>query len=159
VPLGVLERLTQQHVRPARGLVRLEVVRLLEIDRVDLFGRHELQYLDGLVGRDGQLGEILVGEDHHAAVLQLVALRDVAVLDLVAAHLADALVPDPAPILGVDLVEPEIVFLGRAEHPDGDSHQPERDGTSPHGSHSVLGTHCAPVFQPPTPGKCLVNPR
>ncbi len=49
-PVGLLERVAEQDVGLEPGLVRLEVVALVEEQRVDLLGRHELLDRD-LLGR------------------------------------------------------------------------------------------------------------
>ena len=62
-----VERVAQQHVRLDRVLLRLEVVALGEVDRVDLLDRHELQHVDDARGRQRQVGEVLVGQDDRLA--------------------------------------------------------------------------------------------
>ena len=62
----------------------LQVVRLVVEDRVDLLGRHELQHVDRAAAGQRQVGEVVVGEDHHLAAAEVVALGDVVVADLLA---------------------------------------------------------------------------
>ena len=85
----------------AADRLRLEVVRLVVEDRVDLLGRHELMHVDGPVAGQRQVLEVLVGQDHHLAAAEVVALGDVVVADLLAADRAGALVPD-APAVARD---------------------------------------------------------
>jgi hypothetical protein len=125
----------QQRVRLGRAGVRLEVVAAREQDRIHLGGRHELHHVDLVAAGHRQLVQILVGEDHQLAVAGLVALGDVGVVDLLAAHAAGALVPDPAAVLAVYLVEPDIVLLGCREQPDRHVDQPEGHGTLPDRPH------------------------
>src|SRR5690606_29909888 len=60
-----------------------------------------------------ELGEVVVVEHDHLAVLGLVSLGDVGVVDLLAVEAADALVADPAALLGVHLAEGDVLALGR----------------------------------------------
>ena len=132
-PVGVEQGLAQQAVGLGAGLLGLEVVGLLEQHRVDLLGGHELLDGDLARGRRGQALHVLVGEDDHLAVLGLVALGDVGVGDLLAVDRADALVLDPAAVLGVHLTERDVVRLGRgvqlhrhADQPEGHRALPDR---------------------------------
>ena len=82
-----------------------------------------------------QIGEVLVGQDHHLAAAEVVPLGDVVVADLLAADRAGPLVLDPPAVGAVHLVEPDVLLLGRRVelHPDGD--QPERDRPFPDRPH------------------------
>jgi hypothetical protein len=132
------ERVAQQHVRLGPGLLRLDVVGLLEIDGVDLLERHELEHVDDAVRRQRQIGEVLVGQHDHLAARQFVALRDVAVRDLFAVHLADALVANAAAVARVHLVEGNVTLLRRRIQLHGDRDQAEADRALPDAAHAVL---------------------
>ena len=67
-PVGLLQRPAQQRVGLGRLGLGLQVVRLVEHDRVDLLGRDELVDLDLVAGRGGQGVQVLVVEDDHLAV-------------------------------------------------------------------------------------------
>src|SRR5690606_27444055 len=112
----------QQYVRLGGYRLRLEVVRLVVEDRVHLLGRDELMYVDATTGGERQVSEVLVVEDHHLAAAEVVALGDVVVGDLFTVDAADALVLDPAAVLAVHLMEPDVLFLRRRVEldPDGD---------------------------------------
>ncbi len=97
--LALLQRVAQQHVRLDRALLRLEVVALVVVDRVDLVGRHELHDVDDPRAGQRQVGEVLVGEHDRLAAGQLVALGDVGVRHLLAVGLGDPLVPDARAVL------------------------------------------------------------
>ncbi|MCY1239805.1 hypothetical protein D9M72_526200 [compost metagenome] len=91
--------------------------------------------------RDGL--ELILGEDHRAAVF-LVGLVDVRIVNDLAAHLAAALVAD-APAVGVvDLVEPDVVVLGGAVDLDRHVDQPKCDSAFPYGSHGSSEHHSCP---------------
>src|SRR5688572_11715872 len=134
---GVLERVAQQHVRAGRRAVGLEVVGLLELDRVDLVLVDELQDVDLPPGAQGHLVEVLVGEDDDLAVGQLVALGDVAVLDLFTVDRADPLVLDPSAVGRVDLVEADVLVLGRGVELHADADEAERHSPAPDRSHAA----------------------
>src|SRR3954454_5403928 len=128
---GVLQRVPQQHVRPDGRAVRLEVVGLLEVDGVDLVLVDELQHLDLAAGGQGKFLEVLLGEDDQLTVGQLVALGDVAVLDLFTVDRADPLVLHPAAVDDVDLVEPDVLVLGGRVELDADADEAERNRPAP----------------------------
>ena len=134
-PVGLLQGLPQQHVRLGRGRRGLQVVGLVEQHRVDLIGRDEADDVDLPAGAGRQLGEVLVGEHDGAPVVALVGLGDVGVGHLLAIDVADPLVPDPPAVLGVDLVEPDVLLLGGGVQLDGHVHQSERHGAFPDRSH------------------------
>ena len=98
-------------------------------------GGDELDHLDLAAAFLRQRGDVLVGDDHRLAVVGFVGLRDVAVLDDLAAHLAHPLVADAPVVLRVDLVELDVVVFGRAVDLDRDVHQAEGDGALPDGTH------------------------
>ena len=144
-PVRVLQRPAQQHIGLGRLGVGLKVVALLEHHRVELLGRHELHDVDlvAVLGRDGL--QLVAAQDHRAAVV-LVGLVDVLVVHDLAADLAAALVADPAAVGVVDLVEADVVVLGRAVDLDGHVDQPERYCAFPDGSHGSSEHHsCAEV--------------
>jgi hypothetical protein len=133
--VGVLEGSPQERVRLERPLLGLEEVRLVEAQHVDLVGRDELDDLDLVAALGRQRGEVLVGQ-HDGLLAVVVRLVDVFVGDDLVAHLALALVADPAAVLVVDLVERDVVALGGAVDLDGHIDQAEADGALPDGSHA-----------------------
>ena len=151
-PLLLDEGVAEQDVGLGRGLVGLEVVALVEPHRVDLVGRHELRDADLLRGPARQVGEVLVGEHDHVAVLGLVALGDVVVRHLLAVDGAGALVLDPPAVLAVDLAELHVVVLGRRVEPDRHVDQAEGDGALPDRSHRCPPSVCR---APPRAGRRL----
>ena len=150
------QRLAQQRVRLGAGLLRLEVVALLEQHRVDLVARHELLDRDLARRRRGQLGQVVVGEDDHLAVLGLVALGDVGVRDLLAVDRADALVLDPPAVLGVHLPERHVVGLGGGVELHGHADQPEGDRALPDRTHA--DQYCLSRANTPPKLRCAEPP-
>jgi len=96
-----------------------------------------LRGLDFAAALFGQRRDVVVGDDHHLAVVGFVGACDIAVLDDFAVYLAHALVPDAAVVLGMYLVKLDVVVLGRAVHLDRDVDQPERDRALPDRTHSA----------------------
>lgn len=134
-PVGLGECLSQQHIRFRRLRIRLQKVAAVEHHRVHVGGGDELQHLDLPAAFFRQAGDVVVGDRHHLAVAGLVGPGKIAVVDHLATRLADALVPDASVVLGVHLVEPDVVVCGSAVHLDRHVHQPEGDRTRPNGSH------------------------
>ncbi|SLC93855.1 Uncharacterised protein [Mycobacteroides abscessus subsp. massiliense] len=157
-PVGLRECLCQQHIR-FRGLaVRFQVVALVVHQRVELGGGDELQHLDLAAGFGGQARQILIGDDDRAAVFGLVGLVDVPELHDLAAFLAGAFVANPAVVLVVDLMELEVVVLGRAVYLDRDVHQPEGEGALPDGTHIPSMAHRSRGVGDIRPGGNRVRP-
>ncbi len=124
-PVGRLQRLAQQHVRLGRLRRRFQVVALVVQQRIDLVGGNEAGHLDLAAGRRRHLREVLVGQDHRAAVVALVGLGDVRILDDLVVDLADPLVADAAAVGLVHLVEADVLLLGRRVQLDRDVDQAE----------------------------------
>ena len=108
-------------------------------------------------GGQRQVGEVLVGEDDHLAAAEVVALGDVVVGDLFAADRAGALVPDPAAVVAVHLVEPDVLLLGGRVQLHRDRHQPERDRALPDRPHRPLPSRR--VRSPPGSHSCKTATR
>src|SRR5262249_55708389 len=97
---GLLERLLEERIRLGRGLLRLEVVRRLDVELLGYLGLlDERGDVDGLAGAERQLLEVLVGQLDVAAFLVLVCALDIIPRDLVIAFLAPALVLDARLVL------------------------------------------------------------
>jgi hypothetical protein len=72
-----------------------------------------VQDLDPVRGDQREVGQVLVGEHHHVAGGQLVALGHVGVGDLLPVQGAEPAELDPGPVLAVDLPEGDVPLLGR----------------------------------------------
>ena len=134
--IGLLEGAPEQYVRLQGPLVGLEQIGLVEADRVDLAGRHELHHLDVLGGGHRQAGEVLVGEHDGRAVGHLVRLGDLSQLQHLAAFPAHAVVLHPAVVDGMHLMEAHVMVLGRCVGLHRHGHQPEGDGALPNRTHA-----------------------
>jgi len=88
--------------------VGFEEVAAVVHHRIDVARGNELKHLDLAAAFLRQRGDVLVGDHHRLAVIGFEGLRDVAVLDDLAAHLADALVADASVVLRMDLVELDV---------------------------------------------------
>lgn len=150
-PVRLRKRLGQQHIGFRRFGVGLQKIAAVEQHRIHVAGRHELQHFDLAAAFFGQRGDVVVGDDDHLAVIGFVGPGDVTVFDDFAVHLAHALVSDSAVVLGVHLVELDVVVLGGAVHLDRDVHQPERDGTLPDGAHVSQYAHTVRCLTAPAP--------
>ena len=98
--------------------------------------------------RRGQFREIRVGQDDLVALRRLVGFVDIGVLNGFPAYSADAVVFDPTPILGMHLVESDVVVLGGGIYLDRDVHQPEGDRALPDRSHVITSTRDSSVVVP-----------
>ncbi len=126
-PVALFEGRGEQAVGLRRRRIGFEIVGLLEQDRIDLLGGHELQHRDLVLLGGGELVEILVGEHHPLAVLGVVRLVDVLVGDDLTALGAHALIFDPPAVLRVHLVEGDVVRLGGRIHLHRDVDEAERE--------------------------------
>src|SRR5262249_5925745 len=120
------------------GTVGREVVRPLEIDRIDRRVVGESLEVDHARRLDLHLLEVLVADDDVAALLELVAFDEIAVRHLALALRAPALLLDARLTLGVQLIEAERrARVGCREHLDGDVHETDLEISLPRrtGSH------------------------
>ena len=132
-----VERVTQQQVGLEGRLLRLQVIALREVDRVDLIGRHELQHVHHAGTGQWQVGEVFVGEHNRLPRGQLIALGDVGVGHLFAVGLGHPAVPDTRSVGAPYLMEADVLLLRRGVqlHPDTD--QPEGDAALPDRAHDA----------------------
>ena len=135
---GLEQGLTEEDVCLGRGRIRLQEIALVVDDRIDLFGRNELEHRNLVLLRCRKLVEILVGEHDSVAVGGVVGLVDVRELHGIAAFGTDSVVLDPSAVLGMHLVESDVVRFRRRIDLDGDVDEAEGDRTLPNGTH---GTH------------------
>ena len=132
-----LERVAEQHVRPGPCRLGFCVVALGRVDGLHLGARREVQHLDPVGGHQRQVGQVLVGQHHHVARGQLVALRDIGVRDFLPVERADPAELDPGSVLAVHLTEGDIALLRRGVEFHRDHDQAERDGTGPYAAHGL----------------------
>jgi hypothetical protein len=123
-------------VGPLARFLGGEVVRALEVDRVHALGLHELEHLE--CPRTFPLGRLEVGVVHDDVVVELVALDDLAPLDVPLAGRAEELLAEPGAADRVELVEGHRLRAGRDVELDRDRHQPESDDPGPDGRHGRL---------------------
>ena len=132
-----LQGVAEQRVRPDARLLGLGVVALVRVDGLDLGGRREVQHLDPVRGHQRQVGQVLVGQHHHVAGGQFVALGDVGVRDFLPVERADPAELDPGPVLAVHLAEGDVTLLRRGVELHRDHDQAERDRTGPYAAHGL----------------------
>ena len=115
-PIGGGQRLGKQDIGFRRFAVGLQEIAAVIHQWVDLDRRDELQHLDLVAAFLGQGSDVLVGDHHRLATIGLVGLGDVAVLDRLTALVAHPLIFDSTVVLGVYLMELQVVILGGAVH-------------------------------------------
>jgi hypothetical protein len=115
-----------------------DVVRLFDLQRVDLLQLDELLDPDGAVALGLRCAELLRGEAHHLRLRERVPLDDVLPGDLLAVPLADPLLADPASVGVVVQVELEVPPMGRRIERDRDVHQSKADASFPVGAGHVV---------------------
>ena len=128
---GLLERAHEQPVRLLAALLRHEIVRLAEVDRVDLVEGDEVADLDRVGELDVEPVEILRLERNELPLLELEGAHDVVGVDVLAGVLPHLVVADRLEVSPVDEVETKLTRARRGEHPDRDADEPERDRSVP----------------------------
>src|SRR5947207_13901815 len=120
-PPGCLQRAAQQVIGLLAQLLRLDAVGVVEVKaRLDLVDGDELLAVDRVRGRQRQVVQVLVLDDHVMVLAHLVAALDLAVRDLVIALGAPALVRDGGMVLGTELSELDFFArLARVVEADG----------------------------------------
>src|SRR5437764_1863826 len=106
--LALVQRLLQQRVRTASGLLGHEVIRRLEVDGIDLIGFDEFEDLHRLGGL-GLNALDLFRLDHDVFALAIfVSLDDFAALDDPLVHRAIELLLDAAEVVAMQHVEADV---------------------------------------------------
>jgi hypothetical protein len=132
--LGARHHLHEQPVgaQVALGLAdRREEVGMVEVDRVNVRDVDERLDVDraGLARRGG--GEVLVGEHHLPAVVELVAVPDRLERDLLVLLRAEAACLDRSAVLAVQLAEVHVEVAHAAVQRHRDVDEPEADRAGP----------------------------
>ena len=135
---GLVERLDQKAIGLLCPLLRNEVVRLAEIDRVDLFERDEIADVDRVRELDVEPIEVLVLEWNEPALLDLEPADDLVGVDMLACVLAHLVVADRGQIVLVEEVELQLLGVDRRVHLHGNADQSERDRSAPDRSRHAL---------------------
>src|SRR5262245_35935154 len=130
-PVRLGHRVSEQPVGLLTTLVGAEVVRLFEVDRVDLRQGDELRDVDDLGGFALETLQLLVSEADVLVLLDLVALDESRSVDDLLVDRAIGLLADPVPALGVEQVEADPGRRGGGVHADRDRDQPEGDRARP----------------------------
>src|SRR5262249_48337292 len=112
---------------------RAEVVRLLEVDGVDVVEVDEVLDLDRAGPLRIELGELVLGQEDVLVRRVLVALDDLLVGDLLAVGLGHALVANPRAVALAELAEADGLLGDRAVELHGHVQQPEADRSTPNG--------------------------
>ena len=132
-----LERAREQPVGLLRAFGRQEVVRLPEVDRVDLVQVDEIADVDRVGELDIKPVEVLVLQGDIAAFLDLEAPDDLVGVDPLPVVPAHLLVGDRRQVLLVEEVEAELLRLRRREHAHRDADETKRDRAAPDRAHAA----------------------
>ena len=124
---GVAHRLGEQLVGLLAALVGSEVVRVLEVDGIDVGERHELLDVERLARGGLERLQLLVGEEHVLVLRDLVTLHQLAALDDALAARAPDLLLDARPADLVKHVEGRLLGVRRDVEAYRNGHQPEAD--------------------------------
>ena len=130
-PARIDQRVAQQRVCVAAFLLGLEIVRRVEVHRVDLVELDELHDLHRLRGLRAHRLEVVVGHHDVVALLVLVPAHEIGVLHLLVAHAAVALVEDAALVFFVKKIEAQVVAANGREQLHGDRDESEVDRAGP----------------------------
>jgi hypothetical protein len=95
---GAVHRLDEQRIDLVPTLVGPKIVRVLEVDRVDLLERYEVLDLDRLVALDLDRLEVLVFENDLLLLADLEGLDDLVVGNRLVLELADLPIADRAAV-------------------------------------------------------------
>ncbi len=138
---ALLERPEQETVGLLSAVLRQQVVRLAEVDRVDLLDIDEVADVDRVRQLDVEAVEILVGELDEPSFLDLEAADDVVGIDVLARVSPHLVVADRRQIVLVEEVELELLGLGSRVHAHRHADEAERDRAAPdracHGPQAV----------------------
>jgi hypothetical protein len=130
--LALGQRLLQQRIRTASGLLRHEVVRRLEVDGVDLVFLHEFEDLHRLGGLRLDALDLLRLDDHVFALAIFVSFDYLAALDNALVDRAIELLLDAAEVVAMQHVEADVITARAGEK--AYRHRDETEGqiTRPH---------------------------
>jgi len=136
---GLLHRAQQEDVGAALCLRvrRRQVVRPVEVDRVDLRQLDEPQDLDRVRALKRDRLEIRLLDHHELALRDLPALHKLLGLDVALVERAVALLLDRRPAFAVQGPERDVGALRRQGQSDGDADQAEADGSVPDRAHGA----------------------
>ena len=146
----LVHHLDEQAVRLGRVLVGHEVVRLLEVERVDVGEVDEVLDLDR-AGSPSACSAAISSllDDDVLAGLDLVALHDLVGRDLFAGLLRDPAVADAGAGVLLELVEADVLRLRGRHQPHRHRHEPEADRTGPDRAAARRASWCLAGRQPP----------
>src|SRR5579884_3199516 len=135
-----LHRPQEQDVRPPLrlGAGGCQVVRAVEVDRVDVLQPHEAADLDRLRALAGDRLEVGVLDGHVLSFRELPASDELLGADLALVHGAPPLLLDRRAALAVQRAERDVLPLGGDGQSDRDVDQAEADRSVPDGAHGLL---------------------
>ena len=132
--LSDCHRVDEQRVRLLAALVGHEVVRLLEVERIDVVEVDELLDLDLVTALRLERLDLRRLDDHVLALRDLEAALDPVGGDLFAGRVGDLAVADARAGSLLELVEAHVFVLRRADELHGHLHESEADRAGPDGT-------------------------
>ena len=131
----LVERFREQPVRLLGAVLGHEVIRLPEVDRVDLVEIDEVADVDRVRELDVEAVDVLVGQLDVPALLDLEPANDVLGVDVLAGVLSDLVVADWHQVVLVEKVKLQLLRLRGRVHLHRDADEAERDRPAPDRSH------------------------
>ena len=134
LPVG--QRFAQQHVGFVAAFLRLEIIRFVEIHRIDLLQVDEILDVDGLGRLEIDALKILVVQDDELPFFVFVAFHDLVPRNFLAVLLRDAFVIDRAVILRSQQAEFQLFLPRRRIKRDRDIDEAKTDTALPDCTHT-----------------------
>jgi len=134
------ERLAQQSIGFGAFLLRFEIVRFVEENRINLFERHKLDDLDALSRLDVSPAEVLVLQDDKLSLFILIAFDDLVPRHLFGIGFGDAAVIDGAEIILAQQAKGQLLALRGRVQRDWDVDQAEANRAFPNRAHLFVNS-------------------
>ena len=122
-------------LRCASASAGREVVRAVEVDRIDVLETDEAENRDRLRPRERDGFEVGLLDEHVLALRELPALDELVGLDVALVNGAPALLLDRRAALAMERAEGHVLPLGRESEANGDVDEAEADGSVPDRAH------------------------
>src|SRR5262249_6449331 len=140
--------LDQQRVRLLASLVGDEVVRLLEVERVDLVEVDELLDVDLVAALGTERVDLRLLHDHVLALRDLVAALDVVGGDFLTGLVGNLAVADARAGSLLELVEADVFALRRTDELHGHLDETEADRAGPNRARHRVPSYLWPLGAP-----------
>src|SRR5689334_3721753 len=129
-PAGFLQRLSHQSVRFLSALRRRKIVAALEVNRIDLFNRHELTKINSVVGFGFQALEFVFSDLHVIALGKLKAANQIGTFNNGLAYRANDLIAHVRATFLVQQMRADRLILNGGMNIDGNGDEAEEKNTA-----------------------------